>query len=125
MGGSGIFESNLSDAASLEKSINALSIFALSADSKPTVVLDTGTASEENLKMPRKRGFHYLCVARSGMNKYTVNKTVAPKLLPIIKVKPSHYKVYKWQTAPTSRHGYIVWQSKPKKADEPTVCQGF
>lgn len=38
----------------------------MAKDKKPVIVIDSGIASEDNLKEALKRGFNYICVSRSG-----------------------------------------------------------
>jgi hypothetical protein len=40
--------------------------------SKPVVVMDAGIATEENLNALRKKGFDYICVARSSLQDYSL-----------------------------------------------------
>ncbi len=69
-----IFEGNIADSNTLEKIITELSLRTSSADRRPTVVLDAGIATEDNLKLLRKKKFSYMCVFRSGIKKYTVDR---------------------------------------------------
>lgn len=73
-----IFEGNIADSSTLEKIITELSLRTSSAERRPTVVLDAGIATEDNLKLLRKKNFSYMCVSRSGMNKYTIDTTSQP-----------------------------------------------
>ena len=73
-----IFEGNLSDTKSLQHIIEELSKRTSSSDRKPTVVMDAGLSSEENLQLLRDKGFNYMCVARGAMSKYIVDTTTQP-----------------------------------------------
>lgn len=73
-----IFEGNMADSQTLDKIITELSMRTSSTARKPTVVLDAGIATEDNLKLLRENHFRYMCVSRSGMNKYTVDADSQP-----------------------------------------------
>lgn len=73
-----IFEGNIADSSTLEKIITELSQRTSSADRRPTVVLDAGIATEDNLKLLKEKNFSYMCVSRSGMKKYTVDANSQP-----------------------------------------------
>ncbi len=73
-----IFEGNIADSKTLEQIITELSARTSSTDRQPVVVLDAGIATEDNLKLLKKNKFNYMCVSRSGMNKYTVDTQSKP-----------------------------------------------
>lgn len=73
-----IFEGNIADSKTLDKIIGGLSARTSATQRKPIVVLDAGIATEDNLRLLKKNKFEYLCVSRSGMNKYTVDTTSNP-----------------------------------------------
>ena len=79
-----IYEGNQPDAESLEEMIadleKAYGQTQTSAQSKaaqsvrPTVVMDAGIATEDNLSLLREKGYTYVCVARSQLKDYTLNE---------------------------------------------------
>ncbi|MEI7543094.1 MAG: IS1634 family transposase [bacterium] len=73
-----IFEGNIADCATLSKIIEDLSERTSSSKRKPTVVLDAGIATEDNLILLKEKGFDYMCVSRSGLKNYTVDSTSTP-----------------------------------------------
>ena len=73
-----LFAGNIADSNTLEKIITELSLRTSSVERRPTVVLDAGIATEDNLKLLRKKNFSYMCVSRSGMNKYTIDTNSQP-----------------------------------------------
>jgi Transposase DDE domain len=73
-----IFEGNLADSKSLEQIITELSLRTSSTERHPTVVLDAGIATEDNLKLLREKKFDYMCVSRSNMKKYSVDTDSKP-----------------------------------------------
>lgn len=73
-----IFEGNISDCATLGKIIDELSLRTSSLQRSPTVVLDAGIATEDNLKLLKEKKFGYMCVSRSGMKQYSVDTSSQP-----------------------------------------------
>jgi len=73
-----IFEGNTSDSTTLAKIITDLSARTSSNGRHPTVVLDAGIATEDNLKLLKENKFDYMCVSRSGMSKYSVDTNSSP-----------------------------------------------
>lgn len=73
-----IFEGNMTDSKTLDKIITELSARTSSIERKPTVVIDAGIATKDNLKLLEKNHFKYMCVSRSGMSKYTVDTGSSP-----------------------------------------------
>ncbi|PKP51396.1 MAG: hypothetical protein CVT92_12925 [Bacteroidetes bacterium HGW-Bacteroidetes-1] len=69
---SSILESNMADSKTLEQMIEYLRIKTSASAQKALVIIDTGIASEENLKMIRAKGYDYLCVSRSSLKDYHV-----------------------------------------------------
>lgn len=68
-----IFEGNMSDSKTLKEIITTLSARTSSSERHPTVVLDAGIATEDNLKLLKENKFNYMCVSRSGMSKYSID----------------------------------------------------
>jgi len=62
---SNVFEGNMADSKSLPKIIDKLRSQTSHTTSKAMVVIDAGIATEDNLALLAKKGFNYLCVARS------------------------------------------------------------
>jgi hypothetical protein len=73
-----IFEGNMTDSKTLAEIITELLARTSSIERRPTVVLDAGIATEDNLKLLKKNHFKYMCVSRSNMNKYTVDTASNP-----------------------------------------------
>jgi hypothetical protein len=73
-----IFDGNMSDSKTLEKIITDLAARTSSTERRPIVVLDAGIATEDNLKLLKENKFDYMCVSRSGMNKYSVDTSSGP-----------------------------------------------
>ncbi len=73
-----IFEGNMADSTSLQKLIEDLSLRTSSAQRKPTIVMDAGIATQKNLELLKSKKFEYMCVARSSLNKYTIDTDSDP-----------------------------------------------
>ena len=73
-----IFEGNIADSKTLEQIIAELSARTSSTGRQPVVVLDAGIATEANLILLKENKFDYMCVSRSGLNKYTVDTQSKP-----------------------------------------------
>lgn len=73
-----IFEGNMADSQTIAPIIDQLSSRTSKGDRKPIVVLDAGIASEENLSLLKSKGYDYMCVSRSGMKKYKVDRKSKP-----------------------------------------------
>ena len=83
-----IFEGNTADSKTLDKIIGVLSARTSATERKPIVVLDAGIATEDNLKLLKKNKFEYMCVSRSGINKYTVDINSHPVAITDKKQQP-------------------------------------
>lgn len=59
-----ILEGSVSEPHTLQEMIESLSAN-LEPGRKPTVVMDAGIATKENLEYLREKGYHYLCVSRT------------------------------------------------------------
>jgi len=65
---SAIHEGNMADCKNLSLMIDKLR--SRTNAPNPVVVMDAGIATEENLKMIRGKGYHYLCVSRTKLKDY-------------------------------------------------------
>ena len=69
---SSIHEGNFSDCDGMEQILKSLDKSV--GDKKPVIVLDAGISTIENLNLIRKKGYHYLCVSRTKLKNYTIDK---------------------------------------------------
>lgn len=65
-----IYRGNIADCKTLEETLDALSAGTSLTGRKPTVVIDAGIATEDNLKMLESEGYRYVCVSRSRLRDY-------------------------------------------------------
>ena len=78
---SAIYEGNKADCVTLGAMVDKLSISTAKRTDKtvkPVVVIDAGIATEDNLKMLVDKGYDYVCVSRSSLNKYIVAEGTLP-----------------------------------------------
>jgi hypothetical protein len=75
---SNIFEGNMSDSKTLETIVGALGKQTSFSNRKPVVVIDAGIATEDNLKMLKRKGYDYMCVSRSNLKKYHADTFCKP-----------------------------------------------
>jgi hypothetical protein len=68
-----IFEGNMSDSKSLGEIIDKLRL-QTSAEKRAVVVIDAGISTEENLELIKAKGYDYVCVSRSKIKDYTIDK---------------------------------------------------
>ena len=78
---SSIYEGNMTDCKTLSATIDSLRMATSSASKKAVIVMDAGIATEDNLKMVKAKGFDYLCVTRSKLKKYEIEKAQTIKVV--------------------------------------------
>jgi hypothetical protein len=74
------FRGNTADSATLAEIVTELNAKSTHTDRKPIVAIDAGIATEANLAMLRKKGYDYICVARSKLKDYQQAVTQPIKL---------------------------------------------
>jgi len=79
---SAIHEGNMADCKNLSLMIDKLS--RCTNAQHPVVVMDAGIATEENLKMIRDKGYHYLCVSRTRLKDY---QSISGRLTVLLETK--------------------------------------
>ena len=67
-----IYEGNFPDNATLSDMIEDLKKYT-SANSKQTIVIDAGIATEDNLTLIREKGYKYVCVSRKRLKKQPID----------------------------------------------------
>lgn len=67
-----IYQGNKPDSAALSDMVEDLQTY--SGDSKKTVVIDAGIATEDNLKLLTRKGYNYVCVSRSRLKDYPAER---------------------------------------------------
>ncbi len=69
---SSIHEGNFSDCKGMEQILHSLNQSV--GERKPIIVIDAGISTVENLRLIRKKGYHYLCINRTKLKNYTIDK---------------------------------------------------
>jgi len=117
-----IFEGNMSDSASLEKIIKQLSERTAAKEAKPTIVLDAGIATHDNVKLLKENKYNYICVSRSGMKKYTIDTSSKPVQVFDKKEQPITLQKVKMEGCTDN---YICVHSLAKQAKETGMNSRF
>jgi len=71
---SSIYEGNMADSKTLSDTIDSLRMATISISKKAIIVMDAGIATENNLKRVKEKGFDYLCLTRSKLKKFEIEK---------------------------------------------------
>ena len=69
-----IYRGNIGETTTLEAIVTELSSQTSFSGRKPMVVMDSGIADDENLKMLNAKGYNYLCVTRGKIKEYVAVK---------------------------------------------------
>lgn len=80
-----IHEGNFSDSSDLETIIDNLNY--ASKGQSPLIVIDAGIATKANLQLIRRKGYHYLCVARNKLKNYEIDRS---RLSVLLETKSGH-----------------------------------
>jgi len=78
---------------------------------QPVVVMDAGIASEANLQMVRKKGYHYLCVSRSRLKDY---EAIMGRLTVLLETKRKRQIRLKAVSSPGQTDYYMEVASEDK-----------
>lgn len=65
-----IYQGNIADSQTLDKTIKELSTKTSSTKRKPVIVMDAGIATEDNTAMLKEKGYDYICVSRTRLKEY-------------------------------------------------------
>lgn len=117
-----LFEGNLADSKGLLPIIEALSKRTSATGRKPIVVMDAGIATEDNIQLLREYSYDYLCVSRSGMNKYSADSDVQP--IQIVDKKGQPITIQKVKVKGDTDN-YLLVHSKAKEIKEQSMNSRF
>lgn len=117
-----LFEGSMSDSKSLEKLITQLSERTSSIDRKPTIVMDAGIASEDNIQLLKKYNFNYMCVSRSALTKYSVDSNNKPIIITDNKGQTIQLQKVKKEKGTDN---YLLVHSHAKQAKEESMRTKF
>jgi hypothetical protein len=113
---SNIFEGNMADNKTLETIVDALSSETSFTDRKPMVVIDAGIATDENLKMLKRKGYGYMCVSRSNLKEYYADTSCTP--IEIKDKRDQPIELMKVRTDKEDGDNYLWVKSKAKALKE-------
>lgn len=117
-----LFEGNLTDSKSLLRIIEELSVRTSATQRKPTIVMDAGIATEDNVLLLRKYNFNYMLVARSSLKKYTVDANSNPVTIKDKKEQPITLQKIKVEG---DTDNYLLVHSLAKQAKEESMKSKF
>lgn len=118
---SAVHEGNMADNKTLERMINKLGDHTCPSH-KPTIVLDAGIATEENLKMIQSKGYHYVCVTRTKLKEYEYAKQNGEVVLT---TKSKHQIKLQAVTASGQTDYFLEVNSPTKTLKEQSMKQSF
>jgi len=116
-----IYEGNVADCQTMSNLIEELSERTSFSMRKPTVVIDAGIATEDNLKMLGEKGYNYLCVTRSKLKNY---KVISSK--PVTLFDNREHKIHvKFISHPDNTDTYLHVHSEQKQLKEQSMKDKF
>ncbi len=116
-----IHEGNIADCRTMSSLIEELSTRTSFSKRKPTVVIDAGIATEENLKMLAEREYDYLCVTRSKLKNYRV---VSPQPVTIFDNRENKINV-QFIADPDNPDTFLHVHSEQKQLKEQSMKEQF
>jgi len=117
-----LMDGNTSDSSSLLTIIEELTANTSHLARKPIVVIDAGIATDKNLKLLKAQKFDYMCVSRSGLQKYTIDPT--SKEVKVTDNKKQTLRLQKVEIQGCSDH-YLRVHSQAKQAKEVSMNEQF
>lgn len=118
-----IYQGNIADSKTLEKTIHELSQGTSSTGRKPIIAMDAGIATEENTIMLKEKGYDYICVNRTKFKEY---KQVDPNRETVTvydkRENPIELKMVEKQGCPDS---YMYVRSQQKAVKEASMNDHF
>ena len=118
-----IYEGNISDSDTLERTIEELAMETSASDRKPVVVIDAGILTEENCLMLKRKGYDYIGVSRTKLKDYTAIETEGENTRVYDKRKnPIELRLV---TKPDCADTYMYVKSKQKGLKEASMNDHF
>jgi hypothetical protein len=113
---SNIFEGNMADNKTLETIVDSLSRETSFTSRRPMVVIDAGIATDENLKMLKRKHYNYMCVSRSNLKEYYADTSSSPVEIKDKRNQP--IELMKVRTNKEDGDNYLWVKSKAKALKE-------
>lgn len=117
---SAIHEGNMTDSKNLSLMIDKLS--RCTNAQNPVVVMDAGIATEDNLKMIRAKGYHYLCVSRTKLKDY---QAISGRLTVLLETKSKRQVRLKAVSGNNKTDYYLEVASEDKYATANSMRSQF
>jgi transposase len=117
---SAIHEGNMTDSKNLSLMIDKLS--RCTNAQNPVVVMDAGIATEDNLKMIRAKGYHYLCVSRTKLKDY---QAISGRLTVLLETKSKRQVRLKAVSSNNKTDYYLEVASEDKYATANSMRSQF
>ena len=118
-----IYQGNISDSKTLEKTINELSKRTSTTGRKPVIVMDAGIITEENTQMLKRKGYDYIAVSRSKLKDYLSVKSDSEKIL--VYDKRDHPIELKQVVKQGCEDSYLYIRSQQKAVKEASMNEHF
>jgi transposase len=115
-----LFEGNTTDGSTLPIILKELD--SNTTTDKPTIVMDAGIASEENILLLQTLGYKYMCVARGGLQKYEAIPDAQPIIIQDKREQPITLKQIK---VPGWNDRQLLVHSTAKQAKEVSMKESF
>jgi len=116
-----IYRGNIADCKTLENIVSQLTLRTSFTGRKPTVVIDAGIATDENLKMLNQKGYSYVCVTRSKLKDYRV---LGDKVVQL-QDKRNHPIEVRWVEEEGETDRYLYVRSQLKAVKESSMDEHF
>jgi hypothetical protein len=116
-----ILRGNIADCKTLKEIVEYLSTRTSSTDRKPTVVIDAGIATDENLLMLKSNGYNYVCVTRSKLKDY---KAVTNNIVTLFDKRDQPIEV-RWVEKEGNDDRYLYVHSYMKEVKESSMSDHY
>jgi len=120
---SNLFQGNMTDSKTLETIVNAISRKTSFTNRKPTVVMDAGIATDDNLKMLKAKHYNYLCVSRSSLKQYHADISGEPVITRDKRKQP--IELMKVKTGDVNDPDNYLWVKSKAKALKENSMNGL
>lgn len=118
-----IYQGNIADNATLEQTIEELSVYTSDNGRKPVVVMDAGIISDDNTIMLKDKGYDYIAVSRTKLKEYTVVNPDAQKV--VVYDKREHPIELKHVKKDGCTDSYLYVRSQQKAKKEASMNEHF
>jgi transposase len=116
-----IYRGNIADCKTLENIVSQLALRTSFTGRKPTVVIDAGIATDENLKMLNQKEYSYVCVTRSKLKDYKFSGDKVVQL----QDKRNHPIEVRWVEKQGQTDRYLYVHSQLKAIKESSMDEHF